>query len=507
MLLRLKRDKQYKKTAWDKHNLAGHIDEMPLIEMFDLNLRSAAQTLPPYITYKGIRRLQLSEVVNASLKTSKEITAGTMLPYELMFLVEQGGITHQITKQLFLPSDEVPLTVSGVKYIRRLQVSDQTIAPDKWSIFFGGSRDKFHIRKKDVMVYKNGKLTPAVVLFSKVHRNANQRGYKTYILHYTFIKYGIIETFKKFYNQDILIVDNTYPQPDNTWVKWELPSTSTVVYTKGASTNQHGLINAVGSVLSIAEQLKTEPFVVNPSENRYVDANTLLKWLHVFIYNKPYVPQAEAHMITHVYQIVGSYVDPATQASLMQQFYSTDIPAEYLSDIFSLFVVVNDRFTEWLTLSTSALFRQTYSRNTLVMNILLHQLTLHFTRVRTIHDRGTRIVGPGEFGKHINKVFAGAAFRMLTDPSVIPADYTVAPILGGSHVVSPLSMDSPPGYVSSHAVTCGDITGMKESAPHPLYVLRPTAKLIAVGEGLSRLVMLDIDDRHVELERIAKEIC
>jgi hypothetical protein len=116
-------------------------------------------------------------------------------------------------------------------------------------------------------------------------------------------------------------------------------------------------------------------------------------------------------------------------------------------------------------------------------------------------------VGPGEFGKHINKVFAGAAFRMLTDPSVIPADYTVAPILGGSHVVSPLSMDSPPGYVSSHAVTCGDITGMKESAPHPLYVLRPTAKLIAVGEGLSRRVMLDIDDRHVELERIAKEIC
>ena len=66
MLLRLKRDKQYKKTAWDKHNLAGNIDEMPLIEMFDLNLRSAAQTLPPYITYKGIRRLQLSEVVNAS---------------------------------------------------------------------------------------------------------------------------------------------------------------------------------------------------------------------------------------------------------------------------------------------------------------------------------------------------------------------------------------------------------------------------------------------------------
>lgn len=497
----LSRIKNKTPTSLSAISLAGLSLEEPLPLMLENQVAAAcASTLPEYIKFMGIERANIDDVFQAS-RTAVEVTRTTMITYAMRFLVSAPGTEPtMVVKKIDLPSDDCPLEISSVAYARRYQLFDDCLSPDNKSMFFGLPRDKFHVSGSPTLVWKNGVLVPTTPLYGKIHRAA--KSLNTFLLHYcwaAYSKHGIEQFFRTNYGVDIIVGDDSIIpiQEEMTWDRWMLPnSPGTVVYT--TKSEAHGLQHAVSTLLRVMAQFKGNPWVIY--EGRSVSQNDLLYALHTFIYKgKDYNNHAKVHMYNHVVHIVAKYVDQAAHARLIQQFGIEN--TDRTSDIFKLFIFTNDYFEEWIATKNSKTWRKSYSKNMMVLHIILYKLNLILGNIRATDTRGSRIIHAAELEKRLSALYQGAAYKMRNDPTVVGLAPTITRYWDGSHVVVPISSAGQPSHITALDMRLGDASAIKESSPHPILHVSPTLTggLERKGEGLAAKVMPDLDDPAMKL--------
>lgn len=192
----------------------------------------AAQDFPPDVGYLGLRRLNPYEEAQAIIKGNEKAerrgeidiaqTDVTMSEMKISFQE-----TNTLTRNVNIPfvREAGTLWLGGSRATIHPILADLVFSVAGNDLFVILFRAKFTLKRSNYTVLQDGESVPSFIVWGKIYQGKTgdenkKQAFNSSIGHYLFCKYGVTETFKRFYDTDIIIEENSpnlreqYPEQD-----------------------------------------------------------------------------------------------------------------------------------------------------------------------------------------------------------------------------------------------------------------------------------------------------
>lgn len=261
-------------------DVVSHIDRVS---------RSASKSFPDCLTYKHIRVMTPEEEYQRTIlredanKRIHDLAESDLFMTEITFQYERDGVIEEIPRPLYLPF----VRQAGMMYIKgSLAIIHPVLADRLFSVTEKGlfviiQRAKFTLDRLMVHFYQDEETVTKFVVKAPLYNqksakkeNASHASPTTG--HYTFSVYGVTETFKRYFNSDVLV------------------RTKDEVTADGYDGTEYALFRSSRRVSSKQLREFTQYVLLVPRKDLAANPDMLIAIAHFFyvtdIYNTSFVP-------------------------------------------------------------------------------------------------------------------------------------------------------------------------------------------------------------------------
>ena len=210
------------------------VTHLELCEAFiDKIFQSVSTGFPEGLKYEGYMRCTPQEEYNVitdkrGTKRYCDIARSDIYLLKYMFSFQGKPL---FPRYIYLPfvNDAGILTIRGSKWMIMPVLSDRVLSVEYNSIFIVLNCAKLKFERSVQHYIANGAVETVNIIWSAVHNEYRKKKGRdkasidafTTLAHYLFCKYGVVETFKKYANADIVIGEDDISEenyPSNKWV-------------------------------------------------------------------------------------------------------------------------------------------------------------------------------------------------------------------------------------------------------------------------------------------------
>lgn len=189
-------------------------------EYIDRIAQCASQDFPPDVEYLGLRRLTPFEEAQVIIKTNERAdsrgevdiarTDAVMSELKIRF---QGE--HDLPRNINIPfvREAGTLFLGGSRSTIHPILADLVFSVAGNDLFVILFRAKFTLKRDNYTLLVDGESIPSFVVWGNIYQGASATAkrsnqFRSTIGHYLFCKYGVTETFKRYYDTDVMIEEN-----------------------------------------------------------------------------------------------------------------------------------------------------------------------------------------------------------------------------------------------------------------------------------------------------------
>lgn len=188
-----------------------------VVAWLDQFIRSTASSFPKEIQYRSISvpgpfEQYKRNVLVQDAKREFDIAQTDMFLVDIDFDFMDKGDIKTIRRELWLPFGRQGNTILIKGSLATLHpvVADRLVSVTQQGLFFIIQRAKFNLDKRDYTVLKDGEIYTGVMLEAYLHNDANNKKPNDKWAapttgHYLFAKYGVMETFRKYYGTEVYV--------------------------------------------------------------------------------------------------------------------------------------------------------------------------------------------------------------------------------------------------------------------------------------------------------------
>jgi hypothetical protein len=380
---------------------------LPKVDQYlDEVLRSGSSSFPPDLKYLGLKRCtphqRYSEESRKRNNTRRYETAKSSLYMVNLYFSFKG--VELPPKPLYLPYVGAAGTIflGGSKYMISPVLTDKVISPGNNNVFVRLLRDKItfdRIPNYNIVINDKREITP--IIWSQIYHKKQNKIKPTIkanlcIVHYLLCKYGFTEMFKRYTNANVhfgysdTINEVNYPKSE-----WIICGSSGIApksirkeyYTPTdikLAVRREEFNNTVLSLISGFFYVVDHFTLRIKPDLKYLDNKRL--WIILFgniLFSSVYSEQKLFEDVSTHFKSLDEYMD----SLIKQELKEIGLICE---NVYDLFVVVLDRFNEWVLNSSSSESSMYNKKFSILYNVLESINNAYYTLIFKIRATMSR---------------------------------------------------------------------------------------------------------------------